>query len=68
MLQSRDKKYDSNTRRGITPKVNKAKVVILVCDMLSGPVFHYYQVSSKYSKECLTYIADTKPMHNDCQL
>ena len=26
----------------ITPKVKKAKVVILVFDMLSGPVLHYY--------------------------
>ena len=52
----------------ITPKVKKAKVVILVCDMSSGPVLHYYQVSSKYSKECLTYIADTKSMHNQCQI
>ena len=52
----------------ITPKVKKAEVVILVCDMSSGTVLHYYQVSSKYSKECLTYIADTKSMHNQCQI
>ena len=53
----------------ITPKVKKkAKVVILVCDMLSGPVFHYCQVSSKYSKECSTYIVDTKSTHNQCQI
>ena len=32
----------------------KAEAVILVCDMLSGPVLHYYQVSPKYSKECST--------------
>ena len=39
----------------ITPKVKKkAEVVILVCDMSSGPVLHYYQVSSNYSKECST--------------
>ena len=25
----------------ITPKVKKAEVVILLCDMLSGPAFHY---------------------------
>ena len=35
--------------------------------MSSGPVLHYYQLSSKYSKECLTYIADTKSIHNQCQ-
>ena len=52
----------------ITPKVKKAKVVIIECDMLSGPVHHYYQVSSKYSKECSTYIVDTKSMHNECQI
>ena len=49
-------------------KLKKAKVVILVSDMSSGPIFHYYQVSSKYSKECVTYIADTKSMHNQCQI
>ena len=52
----------------ITPKVKKAEVVILVCGILSGPVLHYYQVLSKYSKECSTYIADTKSMHNQCQI
>ena len=52
----------------ITPKVKKAKVVILVGDMSSGPVLHYDQVSTKYSKECSTYIADTKSMHNQCQI
>ena len=47
----------------ITPKVKKkAEAVILVCDMSSGPVLNYYQVSSNYSKECSTYIADTKSM------
>ena len=34
----------------LTPKVKKDKVVILVCDMASGPVLHFYQVSSTYSK------------------
>ena len=52
----------------ITPKVKKVEVVILVCDMSSGPVLYYYQVSSKYSKECSTYIADTKSMHNQHQI
>ena len=52
VLQSRDKKSNSNTRRGDNSKSKKAEVVILVCDMSSGPILHYYQVSSKYSKEC----------------
>ena len=52
----------------ITPKVKKAEVVILVCDMSSGPVLHYYQVPLKYSKECSTYRADTKSMHTRCQI
>ena len=57
------------TQKGeITPKVKKAEVVILVSDMSSGSVRHYYQVSSKYSKECSTYIADTKSMQNQCQI
>ena len=43
----------------ITPKVGKA-VVILVCDMLSGAVLHFYQVSSKYSKGYSSYRADKK--------
>ena len=69
VLQSRDKKSNSNTRRGDNSKSKKkAQVVILVCDMLSGPVLHYHQVSSNYSKECLTYTEDTKSMHNQCQI
>ena len=68
MLQSRDKKSKSNTRMGDNSKTKKAEVAILVCDISSSPVLHYYQVSSKYSKECSTYIADTKSMHNQCQI
>ena len=68
MLQSRDKKSNSNTIRGDNSKSKKAEVVILVCDMSSGPVLHYYQVSSKYSKVCSTYIADIKSMMNQCQI
>ena len=47
----------------ITPKVKKAEVVILVCDMSSGPVLHYYQVSSKYSQECWTHQNIPKGIH-----
>ena len=67
VLQSRYKKSNSNTRKGgnsKSKKKTKNKVVIHVCNMSSGPVLHYYQVSSKYSKGCLTYIVDTKSMHN----
>ena len=40
VLQSRDKKSNSNTRRGDNSKSKKkAKVVILVCDMSSGHIF-----------------------------
>ena len=66
MLQTRDKKSNSNIKKGTKSK--KAEVVILVSDMLSGPVLHYYKVSSKYSKECLTYKAHTKSMNNQCQI
>ena len=62
-------RHPIQTQEGeITPKVKKAQVVILVCDMSFGPVLHYYQISLKYSKECSTYIADTKSMHNQCQI
>ena len=67
VLQIRDKKSNSNTRRGGNSK-SKKKSQIFACDISSGPVLHYYQVSSKYSKECSTYRADTKSMHNQCQI
>ena len=62
-----DKKSNSNTWRGDNSK-SKNKAEVLVHDMSSGPVLHYYQVSSKYFEEFSTYIADTKPMHNQCQI
>ena len=52
----------------ITQKKKRSKVVNRVCDMSSGPVHQYYQVSSKYSKGCSTYTADTKSMHNHYQI
>ena len=55
-------------QREIMPKVRKGRVVILVCNMSSRPVLHFYQVSSKYSTEYLSYRADTKSMHNHCQI
>ena len=40
-----DMKSNSNTGRRDNSKTKKAKVVILVCDMSSRPVLHFYQVS-----------------------
>ena len=40
-----DKKSISNKTKGDNYKSKKARVVILVRDMLSGPVLHFYQVS-----------------------
>ena len=38
-------KSNSNTRRQDNSKSKKANIVILVCDMSSNPVLHFYQVS-----------------------
>ena len=40
-----DEKSISNKTRGDTSKSKKASVNILVRDMSSGPVLHFYQVS-----------------------
>ena len=50
----------SNNTKGDNSKSEKGSVVILVCDMSSGPVLHFYQVSSKYSKGYSSYRADKK--------
>ena len=55
-----DKKSFSNKTKGDNAKSKKARVVILVCDMSSGPVLHFYQVSSKYSNGYSSYRADNK--------
>ena len=39
------KKSFSNKTKGDNSKSKKVRVVNLVCDMLSGPVLHFYQVS-----------------------
>ena len=44
-----EEKSISNKTKGDYAKSKKARVVILVRDMLSGPVLHFYQVSYKYS-------------------
>ena len=66
-LQSRHKINGlslSNITKGDNAKSNKGRVVILVRDMSSGPVLHFCQVPSKYSKGYLSYIADTKSFSN----
>ena len=45
-------------------KSKKGRVVILVCDMSSCPVLHFYQVPSKYSKGYSSYRADKKSISN----
>ena len=35
----------SDITKGDNAKSKKGRVVILICDMSSGPVLHFYQVS-----------------------
>ena len=53
-----DRKFISNKAKGNNSKSKKARVVIFVDKMLSCPVLHFYQVSSKYSKGYSSYRAD----------
>ena len=55
-----DTKSHLKPSRGNNSKSKKARVVILVRDTLSWPVLHICNVSWKYSKEYLSYWADTK--------
>ena len=57
----------SNTRRGDKSKSKKAKVVIHEClnAMLSRPILHFYQVSSKYSKGHLCYTESNSNTRGD---
>ena len=48
------------TKQGNNSNSKKASVVILVCDMSSHPILHFYQVSSKYSKGYSSYRVDKK--------
>ena len=50
----------SNITKGDNAKSKKGRVVILVHETLSGPVLHFCQVPSKYSKGYSSYRADTK--------
>ena len=55
-----DTKSFSNKTKNYNSKSKKGKVFILVHDMSSGPVLHFYQVSLKYSKGYSSYRADKK--------
>ena len=50
----------SNKTKGNNSKCKKARVVILVQDMSSCPVLHFYQVSSKYSQGYSSYRVNKK--------
>ena len=50
----------SNKTKGDNSKSKKGRVAILVRDRSSGPVLHFYQVSSKYSKGYSSYRVDKK--------
>ena len=55
-----DTKSISNKTKRNNSKSKKARVVILLHDMSSCPLLHFYQVSSKYSKGYPSYRADKK--------
>ena len=42
-------------KKGDKTRSKKGRVVILVCDKLSGPVLHFCQISLKYSKGYSSY-------------
>ena len=52
------------SKKGDNAKSKKGGVVIFVCDTLSGPVLHFCQVPSKYSKGYSSYKGDTKSFSN----
>ena len=54
----------SNITTGDNAKSKKGRVVILVCDTLSGHILHFCQVPSKYSKGYSSYRVDTKSISN----
>ena len=54
----------SNITKGDNAKSKKGRIVILVRDTSSGPVLHFCQVPSKYSKWYSSYNADTKSFLN----
>ena len=54
----------SNITRADNTKSKKGRVVIFVTDMPSGPVLHFYQVPSKYSKGYSSYRVDMNSFSN----
>ena len=55
-----DTKSFSHKTKGDNSKGKKGRVFILVRDTSSGPVLHFYQVPSKYSKGYSSYRVDKK--------
>ena len=54
----------SNTTKEDNAKSKKGRVVILVRNTSSGPVLHFCQVLSKYSKGYSSYRTDEKSISN----
>ena len=54
----------SNITKADNTKSKKGRVVILVCNMSSGPVLHFCQVPLKYSKGYSSYRAEEKSISN----
>ena len=54
----------SNITKGGNAKSKKGRLVILVHDTSSGPVLHFCQVLSKYSKGYSSYRTDEKSISN----
>ena len=54
----------SNITKGDNAKIKKGRVITFVRDTSSGPVLHFCQVPSKYSKAYSSYRADTKSFSN----
>ena len=54
----------SNITKGDNAKSKKGRVVILIHDTTSGPVLHFCQVPSKYSKGYSSYRAEGKSISN----
>ena len=55
-----DSKSISNKTKANNSKHKKARVVVLVPNTSSGPVLHFFYISSKYSKGYSSYRADKK--------
>ena len=54
----------SNVTKGDNAKIKKGRVFILIRNTSSGPVLHFCQVPSKYSKGYSSYRVDEKSISN----